>query len=32
VTLEKLSRDKFPMKSSIMIVRAFDGSKREVMG
>jgi len=32
VTLEKLSRDKFPMKPSTTIVRAFDGSKREVMG
>ena len=32
VTLEKLSHDKFPVKSSIMIVRAFDSSKREVMG
>jgi len=32
VTLEKLSRDKFPMKPSTMIVRAFDDSKREVMG
>ena len=32
VILDKLSRDKFPMKPSTMIVRAFDGSKREVMG
>ena len=32
MTLEKLSRDKFPMKPSTMIVRAFDGSKSEVMG
>ena len=32
VTLEKLSRAKFPMKPSTMIVRAFDGNKREVMG
>ena len=32
VTLEKLSRDKFPMKPNTMIVRAFDGSKIEVIG
>jgi len=32
VTLEKFSRDKFPIKPSTMIVRAFDGSKREVIG
>ena len=27
-TLEKLSCDKFPMKPSTMIVRAFDGSNK----
>ena len=32
VMLEKLSCDKFPIKQSTMIMRAFDGSKREVMG